>query len=87
MLLSFQVNEAGLLLYQRLARDAKLRELLVSYFCADNDTKVTLKIYSEALLLINNKHNYKTFTKIPLCLCYNVSETFLIFYLGSAMIL
>ena len=47
-----------------LVRDEKLREVSVSYFRADNYTMLS-RIFSEALMSISNKHNYKTFTKSP----------------------
>ena len=54
-------------MYQNLVRDEKLRkEVLVSYFFrADKYTNV-IKIFSQALLSISSKENYKTFTKNPL---------------------
>ena len=53
-----------LLLYQRLVQDEKLTELLASYFLVLIFTLMLSKIFSEALSL-SDKHNYKTFTKIP----------------------
>ena len=51
------------LVYQRLVRDEKLREVLVSYFFVLIITLILPRIFSEALMSISNKHNYKNFNK------------------------
>ena len=50
-------------MYQGLVRDEKLREVSVSYFFVLIIKLMLSRIFSEALISISNKHNYKSFTE------------------------
>ena len=62
-------------LYQRLVRDEKLRDVMVSLSHAHNYTGV-IKDFSEAMMSINNKHNYKTLIKSPPAFCWIALKPF-----------
>ena len=61
--------------------------MAVSYFFVLIITLMLLRIFSGALMSISNTHNYKTFTKVLLHVCYIASKTFGIIHLASVMVL
>ena len=73
VLLSYQINE-----HQGLAGDEKLRDVSISYFFRTFVLRITLMLsrtFSEPLMSVSNKHNYKTFSESP--------PAFLLYFLKS----
>ena len=58
-------------------QDEELREVSVSYFLVLIIALMLSKIFSQPLMSISNRHNYKTFTKRPLASLLHCIENIL----------